>query len=130
MIKDLERLKADGDYFRAQLGADRGFLVSWETITEESAENGDTEDGGFSDYESMEPDEFDAGDGLTAVDKAIRYLTREHCVEASSSHFHEGIWYSDSDGDTDYRTGEETRHSYHLKNFSVDEQRAIFDSVK
>ena len=130
MIKDPEQCKKDGEYFRAQLGANRGFLVTWETIAEESAADGDTEDGGYSDYESMEPDEYDTEDGKTAVDLAIKYLTHKRCVETSSSHFHEGIWYSDSDSDTDYRTGEEERHNYHLVNFSINEQRAIFEAVK
>jgi hypothetical protein len=126
----MDRCKQDGDYFRAQLGADRGFLVTFDTYTEESIEAGDTEDGGYSDYESMEPDEFDTADNVTAVDKAIHYLTRDHSVMASSSHFHPGVWYSDSSNDQDYRTGEETQHSYHPTNFSVEEQRAIFNGVR
>lgn len=130
MIKDLGRCKQDGDYFRAQLGTDRGFLITYDTYTEESIEAGDTEDGGYSDYESMEPDEFDIADNVTAVDKAIHYLTRDHSVMASSSHFHAGVWYSDSENDVDYRTGEQTQHSYHPHNFSIEEQRAIFDEVK
>jgi len=125
MIKDIERCKQDGDYFRSQLGTNRGFLITWETVTEESAAMGDTENGGFDDYESCEPDEFDTEEGITAVDKAVRFLS-ERCVESSCSSFHEGLWYSDADGDTDWRTGEETRHSYHLENFTVEEQREIF----
>ena len=130
MIQNIERCKIDGEYYRAQLGTDRGFLVTWDRITEESAELGDTEDGGFDGYASMEPDEFDVEDGLTAADKAIRYLTRDHCVESSGSHFHPGIWYSDADSDTDCRTGDETRHAYHPTNFSINEQQAIFEGVK
>lgn len=130
MIQDLDRCKADGEYFREQLGTDRGFLITFETYTEESIEQGDTEDGGFYGYESCEPDEYNTEEGVTAVSKAIHLLTRDHCVEPSSSHFHEGVWYSDCDRDTDYRTGEMESHSYHPTNFSVDEQRAIFNAVK
>jgi hypothetical protein len=139
MIQDLERCKQDGDYFRAQLGTDRGFLITYNLLTEESVEAGDTEDGGFDGFESCEPDEFDdAPEGATndleaasmnAVHKAVTFLTREHCVEPSGSHFYPGTWYSDADGDTDYRTGEETRHAYHPTNFTIDEQRAIFNAV-
>ena len=129
MIQDLDRCTADGDYFREQLGTDRGFLVTFDTYSEESIKQGDTEDAGFYGYESCEPDEFD-GEGVTAVSKAIHFLTREHCVEPSSSSFHEGVWYSDYDTDTDYRTGEMESHSYHPTNFSVNEQRAIFNAVK
>ena len=130
MIQNMEQCKADGDYFRAQLGTDRGFLVTFYTYTEESVEAGDSEDGGYSDYESMEPDEFDSEEDITAVDKAARYLTHDKSIEASSSHFHLGVWYSDCDNDIDYRTGEQIQHSYHPTNFSEDEQRAIFDAVK
>lgn len=126
MIKDMDRCKQDGEYFRKQLGTDKGFLVTYDLLTEESVAAGDTEDGGFDGYESCEQEEPE----VNAMDRAIHYLTREHCVEPSSSHFHEGVWYSDADGDTDYRTGDETRHSYHPTNFTVDEQRAIFNAIK
>jgi len=124
----MDRCKQDGDFYRAELGADKGFLVTFDLYTEESIEAGDTEDGGYDGAENCAVDEFD--DGMTAVDKAIRFLTREHCVEASSSHFHEGLYYTDSDNDIDYRTGEETQHSYRPVNFTADEQRAIFDAIK
>jgi hypothetical protein len=130
MIQNLEKCKRDGDYFRTQLGTDRGFLITFDLYTEESIEAGDTEDEGYDGAESMEPDEFDIEDNVTAVDKAIRYLTRDHCVEASGSGFYPDRWYSDCDGDTDYRSGDETRHSYHPTNFTPEEQRAIFDAVK
>ena len=129
MIQNMDRCKQDGDFYRAELGADKGFLITFDLYTEESIEDGDTEDGGYDGAENCTVDEFD-DEGVTAVDKAVQFLTREHCVQASSSHFHEELYYSDSDIDTDYRTGEQTQHSYHPVNFTVDEQRAIFDAVK
>ena len=129
MIQDMDRLKQDGDFYRAELGADKGFLITFDLYTEESIEAGDSEDGGYDGAENCAVDEFD-DDGVTAVDKAVRFLTREHCVEASSSHFHEGLYYMDSDTEQDYRTGEQTQHSYHPVNFTVDEQHAIFNATK
>jgi hypothetical protein len=129
MIQDTERCKQDGEFYRAQLGTDKGFLITFDLYTEESTAQGDTEDGGYAGVENCTVDEFD-DDGITAVDKAIRFLSREHSVCASSSHFHTGVWYSDTDNDIDYRTGEETQHSYHPVNFTADEQRAIFDAIK
>ena len=129
MIQDMARCKQDGDFYRAELGADKGFLITFDLYTEESIEAGDSEDGGYDGAENCAVDEFD-DEGVTAVDKAIRFLTREHSVMPSSSHFHEGLYYSDADNDTDYRTGEETQHSYHPVNFTVDEQRAIFNGVR
>jgi hypothetical protein len=130
MIQDLERCKADGEFFRAELGADRGFLITFDLVTEASVDDDDTADGGFAGSESCEPDEFDLADGMSAVDKAMEYLTRQHCVEPSSSHFHVGVWYLDADGEQDYRTGDETRHNYHPTNFNEQEQREIFNAVK
>lgn len=129
MIQDMERCKQDGDYFRAELGTDPGFLITFDLITEESAAEGDTADGGYSGSESCAVDEFD-DEGVTAIDKAVRFLTRECSVEAGSSHFHSDLYYSDADGDTDWRTGDETRKSYHPVNFTVDEQRVIFERVR
>ena len=129
MIQDMDRCKQDGDYFRLQLGTERGFLITYDLFTEESIEAGDTEDGGYDGYESCEPDEFDE-DGITAVDKAVRFLTREHSTVPTSSYFQPGVWYEDSDDDMDYRTGETTRHAYHPTNFSETDQAEIFARVK
>lgn len=91
--------------------------ISYETVTPESAEIGDAEEHGWIDEEGTGHD----------VESAIRLLQGK---EPSSSHFHLGIWYTDIDGDIDFRSGAETRQSYHLDNFSEIEQRAIFDGVK
>lgn len=119
----------DGKYFAEQLGKDKGFLVTFSSITPESAEDGDTSDAGYSDYDSCEPDEYDIRDEITSVDKSIEYLRDKGATQASSSHFHVGVWYSTEYQTEDCGTGEETEYSYHPKNFTPDEEAAIFKGV-
>ena len=90
--------------------------ISYEVVTPESAEDGDVAERGWEDEDGEEHD----------VESAGRFLQG---TEPSSSHFHEGIWYTDVDGDVDFTTGAETRRSYHLSGFSVDEQGQIFTEV-
>jgi hypothetical protein len=78
----------------------------------------------------MEPDEYDREEGLTAVDKAVKFLEREGVMEASSSAFHPGVWYSTEYSVTDYSTGEEEQRSYHLKGFTPDEEREVHRALK
>ena len=95
---------------------------SYEIITPESAEAGEAEEQGWEDEDGTE----------YTVAEAIRLLRH---TEPSSSRFHHGVWYSDADGDTDYRTGAVTRYSYHLNTkgkrgrFTVAQERAIYDGV-
>ncbi len=78
----------------------------------------------------MEPDEYDREEGLSAVDKAVKFLEREGVTEASSSAFHPGVWYSTEYSVTDYSTGEEEQRSYHLKGFTPDEEREVHRDLK
>lgn len=118
-----------GPYFRAQLGTDKGFLVTFSTVDTESAENGDFKSIGWSDYDSTEPDEFDLSDGLDAVDLAVRYLRDKGAMQPSGSPFYSGVWYSTEFETEDYSTDEQTEYSYHPTNFTEDEQRRIFHGV-
>lgn len=95
--------------------------ITYEVVTPESAEHGDAADRGWIDEEgvSMKPEH---GEGTIA--KAIKFLRDEGVVEASSTQFHKGIWYS-NEADQDYRTGEDTTKSYHLYGFTETEERAI-----
>lgn len=105
-------------------------IVSYyETWSEEDVEIGETNERGDLDVEILELDEYDRDEGLTMVDKAVEYLTNAYAYEASSSHFHPGIWYT-AYGDSDYRTGEVQNESYHLKGFSEAEEAAIFEEMK
>jgi hypothetical protein len=78
--------------------------ITYETITPESAEYGDAADRG---YEQK---------GLTADSAAdmVRELRYAGATDASSSHWHRGIWYT-AYGDQNYRDGSHTNRSFHIK---------------
>lgn len=105
---------------------DRRILITYEIITPESAEIGDAEESGWENEEGVDvsPDEWDIDDGITVVDKAVKFLREAGANQASSSHFHVGTWYTaygemDMDGNT-------TNYSYHLEGFLPEEEEAIF----
>jgi hypothetical protein len=97
--------------------------TTFSTITPESAEQGDFAETGFIDEEGaeIEPDEDE-----TLAQAAARWLESEGASEASSTQFHRGVWYS-TEYDTDYRTGEEEQRSFHLKDFTPEEEREVWD---
>ena len=101
--------------------------VTYEVITPESAENGDFEETGWEDeHVSMEPDEWDVEEGITAVDKAVEYIQDRGPVQNS------GNWYStvDASGTRDYyEKGKEVYYSFHLNNFSAEEEAEIADRL-
>lgn len=109
----------------------RAIRTSYTTVTPESAEAGDFAECGMLDEVGtpMEPDDDDTEDGLSASDVAIRFLQNRGACNPSSSGFHVGVWYSD-EGDTDFRTGEEETHSYHLVGFTPEEERAIYEGMR
>ncbi len=81
----------------------------------------------------FEPDEFDIEEGMTPsesiVRQAVEFLQNEGATNASSSHFHIGVWYSTEFSVTDYGTGEEEERSFHLKDFSPEEEEEIFKEI-
>jgi len=94
--------------------------VTYDIVTPESAEQGDFAETG---WENQEGEVFDS------VEDAIEWLKREGIDHASSSAFHENIWYTGQE-DEDYKTGAVKRLSYHLKGFSKDEQKQVYDAIK
>jgi hypothetical protein len=123
-----ENIIEDGKYFREQLGNNRGFLITYETSTEESAEAGEFAEHGYDDYHNCEPDELDAQDGFTAVSLAIEYLKDKGAFQPSNGSFNVRTWYT-TGSDTNFQTGEETTYSYHPENFTPAEEEAIFKGV-
>jgi hypothetical protein len=107
--------------------------VAYEIVTPESAEYGDAEDRGWEEQNiSMEPDRYDKEDGISAVDKAADFIIPHGPVEPSSSEFHQGIWYTTIDPEQDrayFEQGESKTYSFHLNNFSVDEEKGIYKKV-
>jgi hypothetical protein len=89
------------------------FRVTFETVTPESAEQGDTASNGFVDAQGWQ---FAQGDFATfkewqAFDAPL--MTLKEALNLCGSLENSGSWFSEADGSTDYRTGEETRKSIH-----------------
>lgn len=115
--------------FNEHLKNDKKILTTYQIVTPESAEVGDYEEQGWYDEEgeSMIPDEYDAEEGITAVDKAIEFLKNErYATEPSSNIFHKGISYSTPVPDQNYTTGEDTYYSCYLDGFTEEEEELIY----
>lgn len=114
-------------------GGKRLIKVSFTTITPSESEDSDDygEEHGWVDEEGSEitVDKYDRADGETIASKAVKFMKYDGAWEPSSSHYHRGVWYT-TEGDTDYRTGENTQKSYHLYGFTNAEEREIFDLMK
>lgn len=85
------------------------------------------EEHGYEDEEGeeFEIDEFDRNDGIDLAAKVSRWLRDKGVIEASSSDFHPGVWYS-SEGEQDMHTGANTTRSFHLEGFTPEEEQNIF----
>lgn len=103
--------------------------ATYSQTTPESAELGDYSDTGWLDQngQSMELDNYDIADGLTVAAKAVRYIKAQGAVFASSSHFHLGVWYSTQSETIDYPTGTQEERSFHLKGFTEEQERTVWD---
>jgi hypothetical protein len=77
------------------------------------------------DGQEFELDEFDREEGVQLASVVAAWLRNRGVVEASSSDFHPGIWYS-SEGEQDMRTGANTTRSFHLEGFTPDEEQDIY----
>ena len=124
--------------------------ITYDVTTPESAEHGDYADTGWIDEEGVDctPDECDideAKDTLwdgrddeptkeeselaALVTNAVKVIQGNGGVEASSSEFHAGVWYTQCDADQDFSNGEDTRHSFHLNDFLPEEEEAIYKEL-
>ena len=106
--------------------------TSFSQTTPESSADGESSDHGWIDEEGVEmtPDDIDAEDGLTTVDLAVKFLSNEGAIHASSSHFHPGVWYSTDYHTIDYGTGTDEERCFHLKDFAEAEEQAIWDKLQ
>lgn len=95
--------------------------IQWyETRTELVEEDGETlpcdpvtEDEGEID---CTPDEYDTEEGLTAAHLAAKFIRNKvGCIEASSSVFHVGVWYTPADSQTDIHTGDKALYALLVK---------------
>lgn len=106
--------------------------ITYETITPESAEEGDVADSGWIDEEGvdMEPDEIDLDEGLDVIDKTVEFL-RDHNAEPSE--MGRGAaprWWTAYEVDVDYATGEVENHSFHLHGYSDEERAEVYLEVR
>lgn len=87
--------------------------------------------GEIEDIFDCEPDDIDKSEGVTAADLAVSILRNAVCaVEASATYFHTGVWYegeSDQLNPEDHDGAELLRHTATVVDFSLDEQREIFE---
>jgi len=104
--------------------------ISYSLYTEDSIEAGDAADHGWEDEEGveMDPDEWDIEDGITAAQKATKFLNEKGAIHPSSSQFHPGIWYNSSSNDWN-NDNELIEYSYHLSGFTPEEEQEIFNEV-
>ncbi|MFA5207261.1 MAG: hypothetical protein WC428_01025 [Candidatus Paceibacterota bacterium] len=114
---------------------DKTIATTYQLVTPESAEAGDFSDQGWvnQEGESMLPNKYEIEEGITVVDKAVKFLKDNGGTEPSSSQFHVGVWYSTPDPDRDYKyiqTGEEKYYSYHLKGFTLEEEAEIYKKIQ
>lgn len=106
-------------------------LIYSKTYLTDEIVDGEVDGATSEDVHDCTPDEFDCEDGVTAVDKAVEYLTNEGITAPSSSEFYPRVWWSYADGAviTDYYTGKCEEKSAHLEGFTDDEARAIYARV-
>lgn len=126
----------EAQYFIDQAGTPNPRIaISYSCITPGRVENGENSDNGWEDEEGVEmtPHEFEEDDEdptrATAVSKAVEFLQNEGAYHASSSHFYPGIWYTTEYQVEDYETGEEKERSFHLKDFTPEEEEAVWNGM-
>lgn len=104
----------DSDQFR--------IAISYETVTPGAEDDDQSEvETGWIDEEGVVADD---------LEDAVRLLRHEGSLEPSSTVFHEGLWYTQSDAVEDYRTGARSRRAFHLRGFSAQQQRLVYDDLK
>lgn len=115
----------------------KGFMVSFETVTDESAEEGDAADRGFLEDELQEIDAFDDDEG-GVVRSAIRFIEQypvpgDGGIESiqpsmSSMSIHDDpdrVWFT-AYGSRDMYDGSVTNVSFHPEGFTIQEIMEIF----
>ena len=131
--RSVRRLKAELPEAEASSeGAAPVTVTSYDSVvTEESSEEGDIdhelsdgpEDGDVTTFDESDLDE----DGSFSAAVA-QYLKRKGVSEASSSDFHPGVWY-ETEADEDYKSGNYTTTSYHIKGLSDEQQQEVFNML-
>ncbi len=120
--------------FKGPQDRNRRIRVSFERVlpAEEDDVQPDVENG-WEDEEGLHITQDDlAMDDGTPVTQAVKIIRYHGSVEPSSSSFHPGVWYTQSDSDQGreyFEQGIEYRRSYHLSGFTAEEEREIYDEL-
>jgi hypothetical protein len=91
---------------------------TYETWSHEDTKHGDTDDKGW----EFQNQEYDSAEEL--VDNID-----EHVHPSSGPGFHQNVWYSSTDGEEDYKSGDKTFYAYHIK-APVEVQKEIYELLK
>lgn len=114
---------------------DKGFRITYQITTPESAEHGDYEDQGFisEDGVSMLPGKWNIEESLSAIDIAVSFLqanTGSNGLEYSSSgNAYLGGWWSSLKYNENYATGSIEDRGFHPYGFSEPELQEIMDRL-
>ena len=113
----------------------RRIKITYETVSHDSAADGDCDDRGWIDEEGacIVPDDYDIDDHGSEFDAVVALAVDaigRGCEPSTSPTCSPGrTWYTDADACIDYASGDETRQSYHLSGFSEKEERAIYAAI-
>lgn len=111
--------------------AARRIVTYYEIITPESIAEGDAEERGEVSDEYLDPDDLDIEEGIFWPEVAVEYLESHAPLEPSDRpHWQPGTWYTEYEHEVDDRTGSVENRTYHLKGFTEDEQREIYNELK
>ena len=89
------------------------FRVTFDVVSPESAESGDTERNGFLTAQGWEFAQQDFSTWAEWQAFTAPQMTLKEAVNLCGSLENSGSWLTEADGSQDYRTGEETRKSIH-----------------
>ena len=112
----------------------RRISVTYDTVTPESAEEGDAADRGWVDFagKPMEGDDADDPEA-SAVENAVAFLRYEGATEPSEDGAGDVCprWWTAMEKSVNYKTGEETSHSYHFHGpWTDDERREVYRAMR
>jgi len=110
---------------------DKNIKISFSEITpDEEYINATIVDGWVDDIGvSMTPNKEEIENGLTSIDKTIKYLNDNNATNPSYSSFEPDIYYS-TEQETDFLTNTDIYYYYHLNGFSIVEQNYIYDIIE
>lgn len=110
----------------------RTIKVYTDTVTEESLQQSDsvcTDEIGIPvTVDNLDIEEHDDSEAKAYAYAAVKAIREYGSVEPSySGGWYCGLWYTTIDPDRDYMTGDESWCSFHMDDFTEEEQRLIHD---